>query len=137
MIHHAHFEFTSILPALWAQIIQMMYNESMGSYFVYMLRCSDDSFYIGLTSDLPKRISEHELGVLVNAYTHSRRPVHLVWAQEFPTHEEAFAFERQIKGWSRAKKKALIRGDWEEIHRIVRDERKRRELEKRNSSHRS
>jgi predicted GIY-YIG superfamily endonuclease len=112
-----------------------MYNENMRSYFVYMLCCSDDSFYIGSTSDLPKRISEHELGVIVNSYTHSRRPVQLVWAQEFPSHEEAFTFERQIKGWSRAKKKALIRGDWEEIHKIVRDERKRREREKRTNSH--
>ena len=114
-----------------------MYNEDMRSYFVYMLRCSDDSFYIGSTSNLPKRVSEHELGVIENSYTHSRRPVQLEWAQEFPNHEEAFAFERQIKGWSRAKKIALIRGDWEEIHRIVRDERKRREREKRKTTHQS
>jgi predicted GIY-YIG superfamily endonuclease len=72
--------------------------------------------------------------VLASAYTYSRRPIQLVWAGEFPTHEEALAFERQIKGWGRAKKQALIRWDWEEIHRIVRDERKRREREKRNQS---
>jgi predicted GIY-YIG superfamily endonuclease len=111
-----------------------MYNENMSSYFVYMLRCSDGTFYIGSTSNLSKRITEHETGALSNSYTYSRRPVNLVWSQEFPTHEEAFAFERQIKGWSRAKKKALIRDDWEEIHRIVRDERRRREREKGNPS---
>ena len=72
-------------------------------YFVYMLECSDGSFYTGSTSDLSKRIREHEAGVLPSAYTHSRRPVKLVWAGEFPTHEDAFAFERQVKGWSRAK----------------------------------
>jgi putative endonuclease len=99
-----------------------------------MLCCSDDSFYIGLTTDLSKRISEHESGVLPKAYTHSRRPVQLVWFGEFPTHEEAFTFERQIKGWSRAKKKALIDEDWDKIDQIVKDERKRRESRKRNSN---
>jgi putative endonuclease len=102
----------------------------MGSYFVYILLCSDDSYYIGLTTDLSKRVAEHNSGVLRKAYTHSRRPVVLVWAGEFPTHEEAFAFERQIKGWSRAKKKALIDDDWDKIHQIVQDERKRCERKK-------
>lgn len=101
------------------------------SYIVYMLQCSDGSFYIGSTADLSRRISEHELGVLPSSYTHSRRPVKLVWTQEFPSQEEAFASERQIKGWSRAKKKALIKDDWEEIHQIVKRERKRREKEQR------
>ena len=100
------------------------------NYFVYMLLCSDGSFYIGFTTDLSERITEHEIGVEPSSYTYSRRPVKLVWAQEFPSHEEAFAFERQIKGWSRAKKKALINNDWEEIHQIVLGERKRREEKK-------
>ena len=73
------------------------------------------------------------MGVISSSHTHSRRPVKLVWAQEFSTHEEAFAFERQIKGWSRAKKKALIENDWEKIHQIVSDERKRRKREKKTS----
>ena len=105
----------------------------MSRFIVYMLRCSDASFYIGLTSDLPKRFSDHETGVILNSYTFSRRPVQLVWAEEFPTHEEAFAFERQIKGWSRAKKEALFQNDWGEIHRIVQVERKRREQKKKSS----
>ena len=106
----------------------------MGSYFVYMLRCSDNSFYIGLTTDVSRRVAEHETGTIPKAYTHSRRPVQLVWVGEFHTHEEAFAFERQIKGWSRAKKKALIDDDWDIIHQIVNDERKQRELKKRNEN---
>ena len=110
-----------------------MYNGYMTSHYVYMLRCSDDSFYIGMTTDLSKRISEHERGVLLKAYTHPRRPIQLVWFGEFPTHEEAFAFERQIKGWSRAKKKALIDEDWDKIHQIVKDERKRREQKKKDA----
>ena len=103
------------------------------SYFVYMLLCSDDSFYIGSTTDLSKRINGHESGAIPSSYTHSRRPVELVWAEEFSTHEEAFAFERQIKGWSRAKKKALIDNDWEKIHQIVKDERRRRERKKKSA----
>ena len=101
------------------------------SYFVYILHCSDSTFYTGLTSDLAKRIYEHESGAIVKSYTYSRRPVHLVWSHEFQSHEDAFTFERQVKGWSRAKKKALINDDWEMIHRIVSDERKRRENKKR------
>ncbi len=104
------------------------------SFIVYMLICSDDSFYIGLTTDLSKRLIAHESGFDPKSYTSSRRPVKLVWAQEFPAHEEAFAFERQIKGWSRVKKIALIDDDWEKIHQIVREERKRREKKKRKTN---
>ena len=99
-----------------------------------MLVCSDDSFYIGLTTDLSRRLLAHESGFDQQSYTTSRRPVKLVWAQEFPTHDEAFEFECQIKGWSRAKKKALIEDDWDKIHKIVCDERKRREKKKRKTS---
>ena len=67
------------------------------SFIVYMLVCSDDSFYIGLTTDLSRRLLAHESGFDPQSYTASRRPVKLVWAQEFPTHDEAFTFERQIK----------------------------------------
>jgi predicted GIY-YIG superfamily endonuclease len=102
-------------------------------YYVYMLQCADGSYYVGMTSDLPRRITEHEIGVEVEAYTYSRRPVKLVWSQEFASHDDAFACERQIKGWSRVKKTALIEGNWVKIHEIVRDERKRREREKRGS----
>lgn len=101
------------------------------NYFVYILLCSDGTFYTGLTSDLQRRIMEHEQGVETTAYSYSRRPVKLVWAGEFPSHEEAFSFERQIKGGSHAKKQVLINEDWEEIHQIVRRERKGRERGKR------
>jgi putative endonuclease len=100
------------------------------NYFVYILLCSDGSFYTGLTTDLAERITGHEMGVEPSSYTYSRRPLKLVWAREFPSHDEAFSFERQIKGWSRAKKKALINDDWEEIHQIVLRERKMREKKK-------
>ena len=79
-----------------------------------MLRCSDASYYIGHTDELERRIAQHQSGELPG-YTQSRRPIELVWSQEFVTREEALAAERQIKGWARAKKEALIRSDWKAI----------------------
>jgi predicted GIY-YIG superfamily endonuclease len=93
-----------------------------GSYHVYILRCADASYYTGMSSDLRLRIDEHHQGLDPTAYTFGRRPVTLVWCQEFSTHDEAFRAEQQIKGWTRAKKEALIRGNFEETHRIVRKE---------------
>jgi len=88
------------------------------SFWVYMLRCADASFYVGHTDDLERRIGQHKSGELPG-YTHNRRPVELVFSQEFSTREEALVSERQIKGWSRAKKEALIRGDWKQIQRLA------------------
>jgi len=91
----------------------------MGAY-VYMLRCSDGSYYVGSATgnDLWKRISEHETGAY-RGYTFTRRPVQLVWSEYFERITDAIAVERQIKGWTRVKKEALIRGDWEEIKRLA------------------
>ena len=89
------------------------------SFYAYMLRCSDGSYYVGHTDDLDARIAAHQVG-LFPGYTRTRRPVYLVWHQEFPEREQAFAVERQIKGWSRAKKEALIRGDWDAIQLLSR-----------------
>ena len=87
--------------------------------FVYMLRCADGSFYIGSAAgdDLTRRIAEHQTGAYPG-YTSTRRPVHLVWSEHFPRITDAIAAERKLKGWSRAKKEALIKGDWGEIERL-------------------
>jgi predicted GIY-YIG superfamily endonuclease len=98
--------------------------------YVYILQCSDSSYYVGSTTDLERRLFEHQNG-LIEGYTKARRPVELVWMAEFPTEHDAFLRERQIKGWSRAKKQALMRGDWEGIHSVVKHERKEREAKKR------
>jgi predicted GIY-YIG superfamily endonuclease len=98
--------------------------------FVYILKCSDGSYYVGSTTNLEKRLAEHQTGFF-KGYTESRRPVELVWSAEMPNENEAFLFERQIKGWSRAKKEAPIRGDWDRVHLIVKQERKEREAKKR------
>jgi predicted GIY-YIG superfamily endonuclease len=89
-------------------------------FHVYILRCSDTSYYIGHTDDLERRVAEHEYGG-VTVYTRKRRPLKLVFLQEFPTREEALAREQQIKGWSRAKKEALIKGNWERLRRLTRN----------------
>ena len=84
--------------------------------FVYMLRCADGSFYVGNATgdDLTKRIAEHQARVY-RGYTYTRRPVQLIWSQFFERFTDANAAERHIKGWSRAKKEALARGDWNSI----------------------
>lgn len=84
-----------------------------------MLHCADRSFYIGHTDDLQTRIAQHETGA-IPGYTQNRRPIKLVWSQEFGTRMEALEAERQIKGWSRAKKLALIREDWKRISTLAR-----------------
>ena len=83
------------------------------SAFVYILRCSDGSYYVGSArgETLDKRMGEHQSGLL-GGYTSTRRPVTLVFAEQFQRITDAIAAERRIKGWSRAKKEALIRGDW-------------------------
>jgi predicted GIY-YIG superfamily endonuclease len=94
--------------------------------YVYMLKCSDESYYVGQTTDIERRLQEHHAGTY-GGYTSFRRPVRLVWFQETQTADEAFKLERKLKGWSRAKKEALIDGDYERIHQIVSEERRRRE----------
>lgn len=103
-------------------------------YIVYILECSDGSYYTGSTDDINKRLWQHEQGVEASSYTYSRRPVKLVWtSQETQYYYNALRWERQIKGWSRAKKEALIRGEFGTLHEIVKAERRKREQTKRKS----
>jgi predicted GIY-YIG superfamily endonuclease len=81
------------------------------SFWLYILRCRDGAYYTGHTDDLEKRVAQHVSGE-IPGFTHERRPVQLVYSAEFQTREEALAVELQVKGWSRKKKEALIRGDW-------------------------
>ena len=99
-------------------------------YAIYILKYSDGTYYTGLTKELDDRVQEHQIGAHPESYTYTRRPVELVWSEILESYPEAFRWERQIKGWSRAKKEALIRGDIERIHEIVKTERKRREKNK-------
>ena len=88
-------------------------------FWVYVLRCSDGSYYTGHTDNLQHRVGMHQHGE-VPGYTSKRRPVELAFSQECATREEALTAELQIKGWSRAKKEALFRGDWAQINLLSR-----------------
>ena len=90
------------------------------SAFLYILRCTDSSYYVGTTrNNLETRIAEHQSGTF-DGYTARRRPVTLVFQQHFERVEDAVAAERQVKGWRRAKKEALIRGDFEALPALSR-----------------
>ena len=90
------------------------------AFWVYVLMCSDGSYYTVHTDDLERRVAEHADGVHRSCYTFWRRPFELVFAHEHFSREEALAGERQIKGWSHKKKSAMIRGDWTEVSRLAR-----------------
>jgi putative endonuclease len=88
--------------------------------FVYMLRCRDGSYYVGSASgdDLTRRVAQHQSGAFPG-YTSLRLPVELVWSEHFEQITDAIAAERQIKGWSRAKKQALIEKNWTAIRHLA------------------
>jgi len=88
------------------------------SFWVYILRCSDNSYYTGHTDNLEQRVVDHQQG-LCGGYTSSRLPVEFMFSQACTTREEALATERQIKGWGRKKKEALMRNDWAEVSRLA------------------
>ena len=89
------------------------------SFYVYILRCADGSYYTGHTENLEVRLAAHQNGD-IKGYTSTRRPVELVFTDQFPSRREAVERERQVKGWSRAKKEALIEKDWDELVALAR-----------------
>ncbi len=88
------------------------------AFWVYILRCGDDRFYTGQTDDLDLRVAQHMVG-RGSEYAARRQPVKLAWADSFATRVQALEFERQVKGWSRAKKEALIARDWAALQRLA------------------
>jgi putative endonuclease len=92
------------------------------SYWVYLLHCSDGSYYAGITGNVDARIYQHNHGLDgPRSYTKRRRPVKLLFAALYFDVEQAIAFEKQVKGWSRAKKEALVRGDYSALQRLARN----------------
>ena len=85
--------------------------------WMYILQCSDGSYYVGSTVDMEKRLAQHQAGEGAK-YTARRLPVKLVFAEEFERIDEAFTREKQVQGWSRAKREALIRGDFDDVSRL-------------------
>ena len=89
-------------------------------FHAYLLRCNDGSFYAGHTDNLDLRLGQHKSGAF-GGYTAQRLPVELVWSETFETRDEALTAERQIKGWSRAKKQALIDGNWDLMSELAKN----------------
>ena len=89
------------------------------AFHVYLLRCSDNSYYIGHTDNIEMRLAQHQSGVL-QGYTSTRLPVTLMKAESFSTREEALAAEMQLKGWGRTKKEAWIKNDFVLLKKLAR-----------------
>lgn len=87
--------------------------------YVYIVECSDKSYYTGVCKNLETRIFEHNAGLNNRSYTFKRRPVILKYQTFFNNPNDAIAAEKQIKGWSRAKKEALMREDWDLIKELA------------------
>jgi putative endonuclease len=88
-------------------------------YFVYILKCSDNSYYTGVTNNIERRFNEHKSKINPNCYTASRLPVQLVFIQEFQYIDKAIDFEKQVKGWSRKKKEAIISDNWNQLKKLA------------------
>jgi predicted GIY-YIG superfamily endonuclease len=96
----------------------------MSKDWVYILRCANVGYYTGHTANLELRLAEHQ-SAEADGWTRHRLPVELVFAQEMPSKDEAFLAERRVKGWSRAKKEALIAGDWDTLRQLAKKPRSR------------
>jgi putative endonuclease len=92
----------------------------MKTYYVYMLLCADRSFYVGITNDPETRVAQHQLGNDARCYTFTRRPIKLVHCSDFQNVDDAITWEKQLKGWSRAKKVALVSNNWKLVHDLAR-----------------
>ncbi|WP_452221651.1 GIY-YIG nuclease family protein [Lacinutrix salivirga] len=87
--------------------------------YVYILECSDNTYYTGVTSNLNKRLIEHKYGKHPESYTYSRRPIHLKFYAEFTDINIAISTEKQIKKWSKAKKEAVINNEFENLPNLA------------------
>jgi len=87
-------------------------------YYVYILQCFDNSYYTGVTNNLEKRFAEHQTGDDKKAYTFKRRPLKVVYYESFNEINNAFEWEKRIKGWSRKKKECLINDNFEKLKEL-------------------
>jgi len=89
------------------------------NYYVYILKCADNSYYTGVTNNIERRIAEHQNGNDIRCYTFNRRPLELVYSESFPEIDYAIRREKQIKGWNRKKKEALISGSYYKLPKLA------------------
>ena len=88
-------------------------------YYVYILLCSDNTYYTGITNNFRRRLEEHQSGIFFNSYTSRRLPVQLVYYCSFTNVEIAIQKEKQIKKWSKAKKEALINNEYDQLPNLA------------------
>lgn len=121
---------TSIFPILFPAKTAPIFHKSIflmkltHNYYVYILKCSDDSYYVGVTNNLERRLWEHNEGLNNNCYTYNKRPVALMYNEPYIDITQAIQREKQLKGWSRNKKKALFNLDWDQIRQLARSKSK-------------
>ena len=97
----------------------------MKYFYVYMLRCADGSFYVGITSNLEQRLGQHQFGLDERCYTFKRRPLECVHVSDFANFDDAVRWEKHLKGWCRAKKLAFINSEWPKIRQMAKRSSKR------------
>jgi putative endonuclease len=90
----------------------------MKSYYVYILLCSDKSYYTGISNNIDKRLREHNNSLDKKSYTYNKRPVKIVYKEAFQNPNDAIMWEKRIKGWTRIKKEALINGDFDKLKEL-------------------
>ncbi len=88
-------------------------------YTVYILKCRDNTYYTGITSNLARRLQEHQSGKYFGSYTYYRRPVILVYYCQFTNVQQAIDTEKQLKKWSKAKKEALINNEFDKLPNLA------------------
>ncbi|MBI5370818.1 MAG: GIY-YIG nuclease family protein [Sphingobacteriales bacterium] len=93
------------------------------NYYVYILKCSDGLYYTGVTNDIERRLWEHNSGFSKTSFTYKRRPVELVYLEHFDDINKAIPREKQLKGWSRKKKEAMIAENWELVKELAKKKR--------------
>jgi putative endonuclease len=98
--------------------------------WMYILQCADGSYYVGSTTSLEKRIHQHQQGIGA-LYTSKRLPVILVYCEEYPTIAQAYSREKQVQGWCRKKREALIQGKFEKLPALSKKNRKMNKKRKR------
>jgi putative endonuclease len=90
----------------------------MKCYHVYIVKCNDNSYYTGVTNNIERRFAEHQIGEDVKSYTYTRRPLTLVFCEDFSDINQAIMFEKQVKGWTRKKKEAIIANNWDKLKEL-------------------
>jgi putative endonuclease len=94
----------------------------MNTYYIYILLCSDNSYYIGFTNNIQVRFEQHQNGFYSKSYTYNKRPIHLIYREEFLDIKQAIEREKQLKKWSRAKKEALVKNDMQGLINLSKGE---------------